>query len=187
MFWKVGVLIQTLYKNHGLTPGLARRNACRPKPKHILVIDIGGTHAKWQLDARGAIGKISSGPHTTPLRMVRQIETLTRATRFDAVSIGYPGVVVGGRIIADPHNLGAGWIGFDFGKAFGKPSELCVSANAHINNADSIAIGLVEPLRAKIRPAIIAVIAIVAVDRWGRLVEFKEVVYRAYGSRTAVT
>ena len=33
--------------------------------------------------------------------------------------MGYPGPVVHGRPLAEPHNLGRGWVGFDFKKAFG--------------------------------------------------------------------
>ena len=108
--------------------------ASKRTPKHILVIDVGGTHVKLRLDARGAIRKFVSGPAMTPAVMLGQIRTLTRSLKFDAVSLGYPGVVVGGRIAADPHNLAAGWIGFNFAKALGKPVKL-------INDAAMQAIG----------------------------------------------
>ncbi len=44
--------------------------------------------------------------------------------KYEAVSIGYPGPVVHSRIVSDPHNLGGGWVGFDFRKAFGKPVKV---------------------------------------------------------------
>jgi predicted NBD/HSP70 family sugar kinase len=50
------------------------------------------------------------------------------------VSIGYPGLVFHGRIAANPHNLGRGWVHFDFQKAFGKPVRV-------INDAAMQAIG----------------------------------------------
>jgi polyphosphate glucokinase len=40
------------------------------------------------------------------------------------VSIGYPGVVLGNRPVADPYNLGRGWAGFDFGIAFKRPVKV---------------------------------------------------------------
>ena len=40
------------------------------------------------------------------------------------VSIGYPGPVLRGRPIAEPHNLGRGWVGFDFAAAFGCPVKV---------------------------------------------------------------
>jgi polyphosphate glucokinase len=106
-------------------------------PKHILVIDVGGTHVKVRLDARGPIRKFLSGAATTPQIMLGQIAEVTGSLKFDAVSLGYPGVVVGGRIAADPHNLGAGWIGFDFARAFGKPVKI-------INDAAMQAMGSYE-------------------------------------------
>jgi polyphosphate glucokinase len=50
------------------------------------------------------------------------------------VSIGYPGVVLRGRIVAEPYNLGKGWVGFDFEAAFGCPVKL-------INDAAMQALG----------------------------------------------
>ena len=73
----------------------------------------------------------------TPARMVARIRRLTRDWRYDAVSIGYPGVVVHGKIATDPFNLGKGWVGFDFRKAFGRPTLL-------MNDAAMQAVGSYE-------------------------------------------
>jgi len=43
---------------------------------------------------------------------------------YDLVSIGYPGPVVCDRPIAEPYNLERGWVGFDFGEAFGCPVKV---------------------------------------------------------------
>jgi polyphosphate glucokinase len=43
---------------------------------------------------------------------------------YDVLSIGYPGPVLRGRPIAEPHNLGRGWVGFDFEKAFRRPVKV---------------------------------------------------------------
>jgi polyphosphate glucokinase len=102
--------------------------------RHILVVDVGGMHVKLRIDARGPIHKFVSGPKMTPLSMMRQILRRTRKLSFDAVSIGYPGLVFHGRIAAEPHNLGKGWVRFDFEKAFGKPVKV-------INDAAMQAIG----------------------------------------------
>ena len=102
--------------------------------RRILVIDIGGMHVKLQIDARGPIRKFVSGPKMSPASMMPRILNLTRKLSFDAVSIGYPGLVFRGRIVTEPHNLGKGWVGFDFAKAFGKPVKV-------INDAAMQAIG----------------------------------------------
>ena len=90
-------------------------------PRRILVIDVGGTHVKLRVAAHGRIRKFASGPHMTPPAMTRQLGKLIEPPAYDAVSIGYPGVVFHGRIAAEPHNLGKGWVGFDFTKALGAP------------------------------------------------------------------
>lgn len=102
--------------------------------RRILVVDVGGMHVKLRIDARGPIHKFVSGPKMSPVSMMRQILKLTRNLSFDAVSIGYPGLVFHGRIAAEPHNLGKGWVRFDFEKAFGKPVKV-------INDAAMQAIG----------------------------------------------
>jgi polyphosphate glucokinase len=102
--------------------------------RHILIIDIGGSHVKFRIDARGPIRKFVSGPKMSPASMTRRILELTRKLSFDALSIGYPGLVFRGRIAVEPHNLGKGWVGFDFEKAFGRPVKL-------INDAAMQAIG----------------------------------------------
>ena len=40
------------------------------------------------------------------------------------MSIGYPGPVLRGRPIAEPYNLGRGWVAFDFTRAFGRPVKV---------------------------------------------------------------
>src|SRR5262249_58650288 len=52
------------------------------------------------------------------------VGTATAGWNYEAVSIGYPGPVVHGRPIAEPHNLGPGWVGFDYAQAFGKPVKI---------------------------------------------------------------
>lgn len=111
-----------------------RTTRARAFPRHILVLDVGGTHIKFRIDARGEIREFPSGPEMTPARMVRKVRQLAPGLRYDAVSIGYPGLVFRGRIAAEPHNLGTGWVGYDWRKAFGKPVRI-------INDAAMQAIG----------------------------------------------
>jgi polyphosphate glucokinase len=56
--------------------------------------------------------------------MVRKIKTLTKDWSYDVVSIGYPGPVINNRPLSEPHNLGRGWAGFNFEKAFGRPTKV---------------------------------------------------------------
>jgi polyphosphate glucokinase len=47
-----------------------------------------------------------------------------RGWRFDAVTIGVPAPVAGGKIALEPANLGRGWTRFAFGRAARKPVRL---------------------------------------------------------------
>ncbi len=78
--------------------------------------------------------RIDSGPTLTAADMVAGVKAATAGWTYDAVSIGYPGPVVDGRPAVEPHNLGAGWVGFDFAGAFGYPVRV-------INDAAMQALG----------------------------------------------
>jgi polyphosphate glucokinase len=90
----------------------------------ILAIDVGGSHVKVMTSRDRIKREFASGPDLTAEDMVRQVEALTKDWSFDAVSIGYPGPVAGNRPLREPFNLGKGWKGFDFEKAFGKPTKV---------------------------------------------------------------
>src|SRR5208282_6588806 len=81
--------------------------------------------------------KIPSGPKLTPGKMVREVKKAVRGWDYQAVSIGYPGMVAHGRPAHDPRNMGPGWVGFDFQKGFGRPVRL-------INDAAMQALGSYE-------------------------------------------
>lgn len=87
----------------------------------VLVVDVGGTHLKLAVSGRRTTRQLPSGPTLTPARLVRAVREATRDWRYDAVTIGYPGPVVAGRPLTEPHNLGRGWTRFDFRRAFGCP------------------------------------------------------------------
>jgi polyphosphate glucokinase len=94
------------------------------QPRRILVVDIGGTHVKLLTTGMKDPIKFVSGSSLTPGVMVRKIKAALKNQPYDAVSIGYPGPVIQGKPLREPHNLGKGWMGFDFRKAFGKPVKL---------------------------------------------------------------
>jgi len=103
--------------------------------KKILVIDVGGTHVKVLATGRKEPVKIISGPKMTAEKMVKEVRKVTEGWDYSGVSIGYPGPVIHGRPLCDPHNLGRGWVGFDFKKAFGRPVRI-------LNDAAMQALGI---------------------------------------------
>src|SRR5258706_14218964 len=86
---------------------------------------------------RRELRQFESGPDLTPRQMVTRVHELTGDWTYDAVSVGYPGVVLHGKVVAEPHNLGPGWVGFDFRKAFGRPTHV-------LNDAAMQAVGSYE-------------------------------------------
>jgi polyphosphate glucokinase len=96
---------------------MARKNAA-PAPERILAIDIGGTGLKAAIV--GPDGhflaervRIRTPPKCTPKRMVPLLASLVKPLgAFDAVTIGFPGYVRGGRVFTAPHLGTEAWAGF---------------------------------------------------------------------------
>jgi len=91
---------------------------------NVLVVDVGGTHVKILATGRHEPVKFLSGPKLTAKQMVAGVRKLARGWQYDVVAIGFPGPVLRDHPVAEPHNLGTGWVGFDFEKAFGRPVQL---------------------------------------------------------------
>jgi len=66
--------------------------------------------------------------------MVAGVRKAAEGWSWDVVSLGYPGFVLRGKPVAEPHNLARGWVGFDFAAAFGCPVKV-------INDAAMQALG----------------------------------------------
>jgi len=101
---------------------------------HVLVVDVGGTHVKILASGQSESRQFDSGPGLIPSRMLAEVKKSAGDWKYDAVSIGYPGPVLRNRPIAEPHNLGRGWVGFNFEAAFGHPVKV-------INDAAMQALG----------------------------------------------
>src|SRR5262249_29572144 len=92
--------------------------------RSMLVVDIGGTTAQILASGHKIHRSFPSGPKLTPKGMVSGVKRLAADWAYDAVSIGYPGPVLRGRPMAEPYNLGSGWVGFDFAATFGRPVKV---------------------------------------------------------------
>jgi polyphosphate glucokinase len=115
---------------------MVRKHPKESDPR-ILVLDIGGTYVKLTVTGLKKPIKIPSGPALTPNAMVQQVNRVLEDRPYDVVSIGYPGPVVHGHPVREPHNLGSGWVGFNFRKAFGRPVKI-------VNDAAMQALGRYE-------------------------------------------
>ena len=101
---------------------------------NVLVVDVGGTYVKILATGQEEPRRFPSGPTLIPEKMVAAVKKLAEDWKYDVVSLGYPGVVVRGRIANEPRNLAKGWVGFDFRAAFGCPVKI-------INDAAMQALG----------------------------------------------
>ena len=111
--------------------------ASHSSSRRVLVIDVGGSSVKILATSQTESRSFRSGPTLTPRRMVSRVKKLAADWAYDVVSIGYPGPVLQGRPIAEPHNLGRGWVEFDFAQAFGRPVKI-------VNDAALQALGSYE-------------------------------------------
>jgi polyphosphate glucokinase len=109
-------------------------HSARSSNAKILVVDVGGTHIKILATGQAQPRKIPSGPRMTAKQMVRDVQRAAKDWGYEFVSIGYPGPVSHGLPFHEPHNLGRGWVGFNFHRAFGRPVKL-------VNDAVMQAIG----------------------------------------------
>ena len=100
----------------------------------ILVIDVGGTHVKVRVTGQKTHMEISSGSGMTAKKMVAAVRKIIAGWKYEAITIGYPGPVLHEHIVGEPHNLGKGWVTFNFQKAFGCPVKI-------INDAAMQALG----------------------------------------------
>jgi polyphosphate glucokinase len=98
--------------------------AMKSSAKNVLVVDVGGTSVKILATGQSERRSFLSGPTLTPKRMVSEVKKLAKDWTCGVASIGYPGPVLHGRPIAEPYNLGRGWVGFDFASALGCPVKV---------------------------------------------------------------
>src|SRR6516162_5617779 len=103
---------------------MRKRTKRRTLTKNILTIDVGGSHVKVMTSRVRKKRQFLSGSQLSAKTMVKKVKDLTKDWSYDVISLGYPGPVFRNRPITEPHNLGHGWAGFDFAKAFRRPARV---------------------------------------------------------------
>ena len=123
-----------------------RQNNKGDSSMNVLAIDIGGTNVKLLATGHEQHRKFPSGETMSPQSMVDGVNDMVKDWSFEAISMGYPGVVRKGNIVGEPHNLGQGWVGFDFEAAFGKPvkimNDAAMQALGSYNGGEMLFLGL---------------------------------------------
>lgn len=103
----------------------------------VLVLDVGGTRVKLRASGSDQTRRFRSGPTLTPATFVEMVKKHAGDWHYDVVAMGYPGNVDENGPVAEPGNLGPGWVGFDFAKAFDRPVRI-------VNDAVMQALGAYE-------------------------------------------
>src|SRR5689334_11075470 len=113
---------------------------------NILVLDIGGTNAKIWATGEADKVKVPSGKKLTPTELIEEVNSISTDWKYDRVSIGYPGEVRHGHPVAEPWNLGDGWVQFDYAAAFGVPTRImndaCMQALGSYEGGRMLYLGL---------------------------------------------
>nr|WP_321442546.1 ROK family protein [uncultured Cohaesibacter sp.] len=92
--------------------------------RKILAIDIGGSHVKIRSSTGGPERKAVSGKTMTAAEMVAAVKDMAEGMEYDVIAMGFPGPVIHHKPVAEPANLGEGWVGFDYQEAFGCPVRI---------------------------------------------------------------
>ncbi len=108
-----------------------------PASPVVLAVDVGGSHVKLLVPGETKARRFESGPDLTAQQMVDGVAAAAAGWSWDVATIGIPTPVRGNKAIAEPANLGRGWVGFDYEAAFGKPTKL-------LNDAAMQAVGSYE-------------------------------------------
>ena len=103
----------------------------------VLVIDVGGTRVKLSASSAAETRRFPSGTTLTPENLVDKVKQHTEDWNYDVVALGFPGSVDEKGPTAEPGNLGAGWVGFDFEKELARPVRV-------VNDAVMQALGAYE-------------------------------------------
>jgi hypothetical protein len=109
---------------HSASKGLAMKAKDKAKSPKVLVVDVGGTNIKMLATGQKEPRKFPSGPSMTARKMVQLVKKSVSDWNYDCISLGFPGPIINGHPLREPHNLGGGWVGFNFQRAFGCPVKV---------------------------------------------------------------
>ena len=103
----------------------------------VLAVDVGGSHVKTLTSNETERRRFKSGHALTAAQMVAGVLRAVEGWDWDVVSVGIPTPVRNDKVVAEPVNLGEGWVDFDYERAFGKPTKV-------VNDAAMQAVGSYE-------------------------------------------
>jgi len=114
-------------------------------PRNVLMVDVGGSNLKLKVSEAGEVRKAPTGPDFTPAEMVEAIRQLAAGWNYDAISLGYPGLIEEGKPVREPLNLGGGWLEFDYRGELKRPvrmiNDACLQALANYEGGRMLFMG----------------------------------------------
>ena len=105
--------------------------------QRVLAVDVGGSRVKLRIPSEELPRRFDSGPKLTPQETADGVLAAADGWDWDVASIGIPMPVRDNKPMAEPANLGKGWVDFDFEAALGKPTKV-------VNDAVMQALGSYE-------------------------------------------
>ena len=90
----------------------------------VLAVDVGGSHVKALTSRAKVRRRFVSGASLTAAEMVAGTVAAADGWKWSAITVGIPAPVRAGKVIAEPVNLGDGWVAFDYESAFGMPTKV---------------------------------------------------------------
>lgn len=112
----------------------------------VLMLDVGGTNVKLMASGHEEVRKVPSGQKLTAAQMAKEVREALEDWSYDAVTIGFPGLVADGRPVREPLNLGGGWMKYDYEKAFKAPvrfiNDAAMQALANYHEGRMLFLGL---------------------------------------------
>jgi len=112
----------------------------------VLIVDVGGSSVKLWHTGHEEHRKFSSSKKLTPDAMSNAVRESTPDWTVEAIAIGLPTRVSGGRPVDEPINLGPGWVGFNYAAALGAPvrimNDACLQALGSFDGGRMVFLGL---------------------------------------------
>lgn len=112
----------------------------------VLMIDVGGSNVKMMASGHEGFRRFPSGKKLTAEKMIKEVQAMTQDWEYEAISLGFPGIVRQGKITREPLNLSGGWMNVDFSKAFKRPvriiNDAAMQALANYDHGRLLFLGL---------------------------------------------
>lgn len=89
----------------------------------VLMIDVGGSNVKMMVNGEEKMRKFSSGRTLTARQTVKGVKKITVDWKYEAIALGFPGLVENGKLVREPLNLSGGMAALRFCESIRSPGS----------------------------------------------------------------